>query len=69
MGNGGGWFDFDRDGQLDLLATNYVQFDADHPVFVRRKQTGLSRVLPPGQFCGKFAAAFSQQMGTELLPT
>jgi hypothetical protein len=27
-----GWFDYDHDGKLDLLVTNYVQYDEDHPV-------------------------------------
>jgi hypothetical protein len=25
------WFDYDRDGYLDLLVTNYVEFSFDHP--------------------------------------
>ena len=31
-GTAAGWFDYDHDGLLDLLVTNYVQFDVDHPV-------------------------------------
>jgi enediyne biosynthesis protein E4 len=31
-GTAAGWFDYDRDGLLDLLVTNYVQYDVDHPV-------------------------------------
>jgi hypothetical protein len=31
-GTAAGWFDYDHDGKLDLLVTNYVQYDVDHPV-------------------------------------
>ncbi len=31
-GTAAGFFDFDRDGQLDLLVTNYVRYDIDHNV-------------------------------------
>jgi hypothetical protein len=27
-----GWFDYDRDGRLDLLVANYVKYDMDHNV-------------------------------------
>ena len=35
-----GWFDYDRDGKLDLLVTNYVQFDVDHPVSCGQNKPG-----------------------------
>jgi hypothetical protein len=31
-GTAAGWFDYDHDGKLDLLVTNYVQYDVDHPI-------------------------------------
>jgi len=57
-----GWFDYDRDGQLDLLVTNYVQFDEDHPVSCGENKPGFARIATRTVF-GKFAAALSQQWG------
>ena len=31
-GTAAGWFDYDRDGRLDLLVANYVKYDMDHNV-------------------------------------
>jgi len=47
-----GWFDYDRDGQLDLLVTNYVQFDEDHPVSCGENKPGYRAYCHPDSFPG-----------------
>ena len=47
-----GWFDYDRDGKLDLLVTNYVQFDVDHPVSCGEKKPGYRAYCHPDSFSG-----------------
>ena len=32
MGAGAAWFDYDRDGFLDLIVTNYVKFSFNDPI-------------------------------------
>lgn len=47
-----GWFDYDRDGKLDLLVTNYVQFDVDHPVSCGENKPGYRAYCHPDSFPG-----------------
>jgi enediyne biosynthesis protein E4 len=47
-----GWFDYDRDGKLDLLVTNYVQFDVDHPVSCGENKPGYRAYCHPDSFSG-----------------
>jgi hypothetical protein len=47
-----GWFDYDRDGKLDLLVTNYVQFDEDHPVSCGENKPGYRAYCHPDSFSG-----------------
>jgi hypothetical protein len=47
-----GWFDYDRDGKVDLLVTNYVQFDIDHPVTCGEKKPGYRAYCHPDSFSG-----------------
>src|SRR6266436_5996735 len=47
-----GWFDYDRDGKLDLLVTNYVQFDTDHPVSCGINKPGYRAYCHPDSFSG-----------------
>ncbi len=47
-----GWFDYDRDGKLDLLVTNYVQYDVDHPVSCGEKKAGYRAYCHPDSFPG-----------------
>jgi hypothetical protein len=47
-----GWFDFDRDGKLDLLVANYVQFDEDHPVTCGQNKPGYRAYCHPDSFSG-----------------
>ena len=41
-----GWFDYDKDGYLDLLICNYIQWTPQEQSLVRRAQARLSRLLP-----------------------
>jgi hypothetical protein len=47
-----GWFDYDRDGKLDLLVTNYVNYDVDHPVSCGEKKPGYRAYCHPDSFSG-----------------
>jgi len=47
-----GWFDYDRDGKLDLLVTNYVKYDVDHPVSCGEKKPGYRAYCHPDSFAG-----------------
>ncbi len=51
-GTAAGWFDYDRDGKLDLLVTNYVQFDADHPVACGENRPGFRAYCHPDSYHG-----------------
>ncbi len=46
------WFDYDRDGKLDLLVTNYVQFDTDHPISCGENKPGYRAYCHPDSFSG-----------------
>ncbi|HTS12238.1 MAG TPA: CRTAC1 family protein [Candidatus Limnocylindrales bacterium] len=52
-GTAAGWFDYDRDGKLDLLVTNYVAFDADHPVQCGDNRPGYRAYCHPDSFHGE----------------
>lgn len=47
-----GWFDYDRDGQLDLLVTNYVRFDVEHNVVCGDPRPELRAYCHPDSFPG-----------------
>ena len=47
-----GWFDYDHDGNLDLLVTNYVQYDVDHPVICGGNKPGYRAYCHPDSFSG-----------------
>jgi enediyne biosynthesis protein E4 len=51
-GTAAGWFDYDRDGYLDLLVTNYVQYDVDHPVSCGGNKPGYRAYCHPDSFSG-----------------
>jgi enediyne biosynthesis protein E4 len=47
-----GWFDYDKDGQLDLLVANYVAYDVDHPVSCGLSKPGYRAYCHPDSFPG-----------------
>ena len=47
-----GWFDYDRDGRLDLLVSNYVQYDIDHNVVCGDPTPELRAYCHPDSFPG-----------------
>ena len=47
-----GWFDYDHDGNLDLLVTNYVHYDVDHPVSCGGPKPGYRAYCHPDSFSG-----------------
>ena len=51
-GTAAGWFDYDHDGKLDLLVTNYVQYDEDHPVECGENRPGYRAYCHPDSFHG-----------------
>ena len=51
-GTAAGWFDYDHDGLLDLLVTNYVQYDEDHPVSCGENKPGYRAYCHPDSFHG-----------------
>lgn len=51
-GTAAGWFDYDRDGKLDLLVTNYVQYDWDHNVVCGDRRPGYRAYCHPDNFHG-----------------
>jgi len=53
-----GWFDYDRDGKLDLLVTNYVAYDADHPVSCGDNRPGYRAYCHPDSFAGASARLY-----------
>ncbi|MGB0034064.1 MAG: CRTAC1 family protein [Candidatus Acidiferrales bacterium] len=50
-GTAAGWFDYDRDGKLDLLVTNYVKFDVDHPVVCGDFRPGYRDIPHVSSYC------------------
>src|SRR5277367_3596882 len=56
-----GWFDYDRDGKLDLLVTNYVSYDADHPVSCGDNRPGYRAYCHPDSFAGASARLFHRR--------
>src|SRR6202044_2660083 len=50
-GTAAGWFDYDHDGKLDLLVTNYVQYDVDHPVLCGDVRPGFTGIPQTSAYC------------------
>jgi hypothetical protein len=47
-----GWFDYDHDGRLDLLVTNYVRYDIDHNVVCGDPRPKFRAYCHPDSFPG-----------------
>ncbi len=47
-----GWFDYDRDGKLDLFVANYVQYDMEHNVVCGDPTPELRAYCHPDSFPG-----------------
>jgi hypothetical protein len=45
------WFDYDRDGKLDLLVTNYVKYDVDHPITCGDFRPGYKAIPRTSAYC------------------
>jgi enediyne biosynthesis protein E4 len=45
------WFDYDRDGKLDLLVVNYVKYDVDHPIICGDFRPGYKDVPHVSSYC------------------
>ncbi len=50
-GTAAGWFDYDRDGKLDLLVANYVQYDVDHPTVCGDFRPGYQDLPQVSSYC------------------
>jgi hypothetical protein len=50
-GTAAGWFDYDHDGKLDLLVTNYVQYDVDHPIVCGDWRPGRYELPQVSAYC------------------
>jgi hypothetical protein len=50
-GTAAGWFDYDHDGKLDLLVTNYVQYDVDHPIVCGDWRPGRHELPQVSAYC------------------
>ncbi len=46
------WFDFDRDGLLDLFVCNYVKWSAEHDVFTVASTARTNPTAPPRPYPG-----------------
>jgi enediyne biosynthesis protein E4 len=57
-GTAAGWFDYDHDGKLDLLVTNYVQYDVDHPELCGDDRPGYRAYCHPEHFRGSSAKLY-----------
>jgi len=50
-GTAAAWFDYDRDGKLDLLVVNYVKYDVDHPITCGDFRPGYKGVPHVSSYC------------------
>ena len=50
-GTAAAWFDYDRDGKLDLLVVNYVKYDVDNPVTCGDFRPGYKDIPHVSSYC------------------
>ena len=48
-----GWFDFDKDGWLDLMVTNYLDWSPENNPWCGERSTRLSILLQPENYRGQ----------------
>ncbi len=56
-----GWFDFDKDGYLDLVVTNYLDWSPTNNIWCGERKPGLSFLLQSKQLSRPKDKALSQQ--------
>jgi len=56
-----GWFDYDKDGWLDLIVTNYIEWSPPEQPLVRRTPARLPFLLPSRKLPGSENKTVSQQ--------
>ena len=56
-----GWFDYDKDGWLDLLVTNYIEWSPKNNLWCGERRPGLSLLLPSRQLQRTEDQALPQQ--------
>jgi len=58
LASSAGWFDFDKDGWLDLMVLNYVDWDYERDVYCGSKALGLRQYCDPSNYSGIPPALF-----------
>jgi len=64
-----GWFDYDRDGRLDLLVANYVKYDMDHNVVCGDPTPAKRAYCHPDSFPGTPARLYRNNGGYQSFAT
>ena len=56
-----GWFDYDKDGWLDLVVTNYIDWSPKNNIWCGERRPGYRSYCHPGNYKGQTHQALSQQ--------
>jgi len=60
-----GWFDYDRDGWLDLLVCNYIHWTPENNIWCGERRPGYRAYCPPDQYAGQRLSLYrNNQDGT-----
>jgi hypothetical protein len=49
----GGWFDYDKDGWLDLVVTNYIEWSSKNNIWCGERRPGYRSYCHPGNYKGQ----------------